>query len=571
MQYRWAGSRLPVLPTCFTLLALGAGLPGASQAQTPPDVGSVLREQPKPPPATTPAVRPPTAAATPSTPADAGPRVRVQGVRVTGAKLLPTVELQALLQPLVGAERSFGQLQAAALALVAAYAERGYLAQAFLPPQGLKDGIVEYRVVEGVRGRVAVQASGERLAPARVAAYVEHALPGGATLDLRKLGAAMNLINEQPGVSARVALAPGEGEGAVDLNISATGGPLLRGNANLNNSGSRGTGEWQAATTLALDNPSGRFDSATLVLSATQGSQFARGDYSLAVGAAGLRIGANLSALHYRLVDERFAALDGRGQAGTWGVSAEQPLARRDDFNLTLNASLEQRRLRDRTVAGEVSRRVVDAAQLGLGGQWLTPRLGALGFGLAWTLGRADQRNADAAAADAAGRQTQGRYSKQAWNAWWQAPLSARWSFSAALRGQTAQDNLDSSERFALGGPNGVRAYPVSEAQGDAGWLLGLELRGQVSERWSVLAGLDAGGITVNHEAPASAAATTTPNHYRLAGAGLGVNWRLAEQASLRAVLAAPIGKNPGRDASGNDSDGRRRGARLWASLQVQF
>ena len=42
---------------------------------------------------------------------------------------------------------------------------------------------------------------------------------------------------------------------------------------------------------------------------------------------------------------------------------------------------------------------------------------------------------------------------------------------AARLRGQQATKNLASAEKMSLGGPNGVRAYPVGEATGDSGHL----------------------------------------------------------------------------------------------------
>jgi hemolysin activation/secretion protein len=46
-----------------------------------------------------------------------------------------------------------------------------------------------------------------------------------------------------------------------------------------------------------------------------------------------------------------------------------------------------------------------------------------------------------------------------------------------AWSGQQASKNLASAEKMSLGGPNGVRAYPVGEANGDSGNLAQGELR----------------------------------------------------------------------------------------------
>ena len=49
--------------------------------------------------------------------------------------------------------------------------------------------------------------------------------------------------------------------------------------------------------------------------------------------------------------------------------------------------------------------------------------------------------------------------------------------FLVKVAGQKASRNLDSSEEFYLGGPNGVRAYAQGEGAGDEGLLSTAELR----------------------------------------------------------------------------------------------
>ena len=55
--------------------------------------------------------------------------------------------------------------------------------------------------------------------------------------------------------------------------------------------------------------------------------------------------------------------------------------------------------------------------------------------------------------------------------------LPAGFSLNLQWRGQWTNNNLDSSEKFSLGGPYGVRAYATAEAMGDRGWLGSVELR----------------------------------------------------------------------------------------------
>ena len=98
-------------------------------------------------------------------------------------------------------------------------------------------------------------------------------------------------------------------------------------------------------------------------------------------------------------------------------------------------------------------------------------------FSLTLVSGTADLGgNANFAANDALTAGAAGTYSKVNYSASRLQRLNDAWSLYANFAGQSANKNLDSSEKFALGGM-GVRAYPQGEASGDAGSLLNLEVR----------------------------------------------------------------------------------------------
>ncbi|MFC0708151.1 ShlB/FhaC/HecB family hemolysin secretion/activation protein [Azorhizophilus paspali] len=85
---------------------------------------------------------------------------------------------------------------------------------------------------------------------------------------------------------------------------------------------------------------------------------------------------------------------------------------------------------------------------------------------------------------DAATARTQGSFNK--WN-----PailrlqrLTEGLSFYIHLQAQLSDGNLDSAEKFWLGGPYGVHAYPQGEATGDHGWLANIELRYALTPAW---------------------------------------------------------------------------------------
>jgi len=270
-----------------------------------------------------------------------------------------------------------------------------------------------------------------------------------------------------------------------------------------------------------------------------------------------------------------FSALQANGTARTAGLTAAYPIFRHADYSLALNGSFDAKSLRDLTVAGETSNRRVRVAALGLSGFANDAAFGGGSnqYEVGITSGDSDQRNAAALAADAATRQVQGSYTKLNYGLRRQQVLSGDWSLSASLRGQLANKNLDSTERFVLGGPAGVRAYPVGEAAADEGWLMSLALAWRASETVSTSLFVDTGGVTLNHALWANwnAANPRLPNRYQLSGAGIGLDWRFTPRGIASVSIARPIGNNPGRDINDRNVDGGTNGARGWISVNLQF
>lgn len=543
-----------------------------------PDAGDILRQQPKPP-TVAPAKKP---KITPATPAEAekgiGQKILVKGFRIKGAVLIPESELAALLNDFVGKELSFRQLHDSTYVLIAYYAQKGYLARVILPEQDIKDGIVTLNVIEGKRGNVRINSSGKHLDAARIERFIDHRLANGDAMNIANLGEALNILNEQPGIATTSSLAPGKSEGDIDLIVTSIGKPLVGYSAGINNNGSAGTGALQASGGISLSNPTGHFDAASLTANISDGNTYGRLDYSLAVGDAGLRLGANASHMYYHLTQSSFTALQATGTADTLGLTASYPLARRTEFNLSLTGSYDDKRLVDNTVAGETGNRHVTVSNLGVSGYTVgNPDSllgsGVISFGGSYGFGNSDQRNAAALATDNTTRQVQGSFSKVAYNAAYLRPITQIWSFNATLHGQLANKNLDSGERFSLGGPDGVRAYPVGEASGDEGWLLSLVATDKLSDTLAANFFFDTGSVRLNRNTWADWNATDTnlPNTYQLSGLGAGVDWRISPNVLLAASIATPLGSNPGRDVNGMNSDGYSNHARSWLSLNAQF
>lgn len=148
---------------------------------------------------------------------------------------------------------------------------------------------------------------------------------------------------------------------------------------------------------------------------------------------------------------------------------------------------------------------------------------------------------------------------------------------SLSYSGQLALGNLDSSQKFILGGPYGVRAYPVGEASCDEGHLLSAELRYSLTliptlGDFQVIGFYDAGyAILHKNVYPGAISTATGKNHYWLSGVGGGVSVSRPSLCALRLMYAEQIGDNPGRDTNGNNADGLDDKGHFWLLASVYF
>lgn len=553
------------------LLAAAILSSAVALAQTPPDAGALQRETGRELRARPPAAVP-HAPAAPMPQGAKGATVTVRGFIIDGATLVPADELVALLADLVGQALTLADLERAAQRLAAHYRSKGWLARVYLPAQEIKDGVVHVAVIEGRLSGISVDNAAQRADAGLVGRVVAAGLIPAAPLSGDALERGLLLANDLPGIKATGILEPGAARGETRLRLKVEDGPLLAGDAAFANHGARSSGSGQLSAGLVL-NPGGG-DQLSLRALAASGLTMLRAGYALPIGSDGWRADIHVTDLRYKLGGD-FAALQADGGASTWGAALSYPLRRAESANLNLSAALEARRYADDSLGTPLRRKKADALTLSAAGDAIDG-LGGGGFNqfsVSIATGRLDLSGVAAdLAADQAGPRTDGGFASVLLSATRLQSLPADYALSAALAAQFAAKNLDSADKFALGGPNGVRAYPVGEGAGDEGWLLNLELRRELGDGWNALALLDVGEVR-QYRQPWSnwQAGGTAANRYTLAGAGLGFGWSKPGDIAVQLTLAAPLGPNPGRTAAGRNQDGSAGGPRAWLRLTKYF
>lgn len=548
----------------------------AVHAQQRPDAGTILRETERQPLRIPPNLTPRPSPQTPALrPADEL-RFQVQRFALEGVTLLPQDVVQQVLQSYLGRDIGFFDLEAAMAAVAAAYEAEGWLARVQVPEQDVVNGVVTLRIMEARLGRIIVDGKGSpRLTQDRVQRTMTARQQRGQPLSLRQMGRAVSVLADTPGAVVTAALAGGERDGETDIVVTVSDRDRVSGSVMTDNAGSRSTGAARVLAAVSLDNVLGRAEQVSSTVMASEGTRYGLLSASIPLGYEGWRVGASASALEYRLVAGSLASAGAQGRASTLSLRAQYPVLRTAASNTNASLTLDSKRFDNEANGTNISSKGSVLLTATLSGD-RTDALWGGGY-LLWsstlTAGRLDlSGNAGNLAADQAGPRTAGGYAKVTASLARLQQITKATSLWLSVSGQASARNLDSSEKFSLGGASQVRGFPNGEGTGDQGWLATVEVRHSLSPRWQVAAFVDHGQIWLNHDAAHVAAASPVTNRYALSSAGLGLSFTPSSKMALRMSASQRLIANPGANPlTGTDSDGTLARTRLWVSANWFF
>ncbi|EFM2337299.1 ShlB/FhaC/HecB family hemolysin secretion/activation protein [Escherichia coli] len=367
------------------------------------------------------------------------------------------------------------------------YRQKGLLvARAILPPQTIRDGVLTVQIIPG-RYDSAQVSNASVLRSSVVARMVSTTTPQGEVVTRKQLERVALLLNEIPGVSASVSLKEGQKSGTSALDISVKPGKRLGGYVGLDNQGNTVTGRSRVMAGFYASELLGFGDQLRVdLLDAWENSDLFNGalDYSLLVGGAGTRVGASYSHLNYHYNVNGLGGFD--GYSDNWGVYVTQPWIRTARARVDVRLDAGQQFLTDTYpqffsifASGErKSRKQVDYGSLSLLGSVASTPGGITAFNLQGTTGNMDYRNAAAASfSGGSDNDVTGQFSRLNWLVSHDQQVWGPFSFYASLNGQAASRNLDSSQKFLMGGPGAVRAYDVGDGSVDTGNVMTAEVR----------------------------------------------------------------------------------------------
>jgi hemolysin activation/secretion protein len=425
-----------------------------------------------------------------------------------------------------------------------------YLGYAYIPEQRPESGpqgqLVRIAVLEGRLDRVVLNwREGLPVDRAVVEAYLQRLHPGDI-LTVDAVERTVFLINDLRGITTRAEVKAGSQPGTAILEFTPQPEARYSGSVDGDFNGSRYIGSARLGAQLIMASPLGRGDglSVSALSSVTGGLQFALLGYSLPIGSDGFKAGASVSAVRYALNSKDFP-LGLNGTGSTLNLFALYPWVRSRNLNLFALAAVDAKSYVD-NIAALATHKRVDDVSVGVSGDFRDSLLtgsvntfevnlsqGRLKYGAGTPPGSDDAAHFNKINATASRLQNL---------------LSGRLLAYLTVRGQWALSNLDSTEQFRAGGPNGVRAFAPGEGTGDTGAVASLELRwlppqslfGQLSRELVIAAFYDAALVQFRHDAGLVVREPTYVNHTTLGGPGVSLVWARPGSFSLRMSLATP-------------------------------
>lgn len=456
--------------------------------------------------------------------------------------------LAAITAPYVGKGRSYEDLVNAAND-VTRYLQRDlgyYLGYAYIPEQVPKDGVISIGVLVGKLDRYVLNCSDDNPLPVRcdvIQSYLNQ-LRVGDVLTVQAVERAVFLIGDLRGITLRAEVKEGSQPGTAILEFTPKADPQWNGKVDADANGSRFIGRERVGALLSYDSPFGRGDGLTLsgLGSVNGGMQFALLGYNTPLFGNGLKVGASVSALRYKLDEAEFPlGLEGTGL--TVNAFALYPWLRSRNINLFALGSLDHKEYDD-SAAGASTRKQADVLGLGVTGDIRDSLLGGGVNTFQASLSLGKLRFPDGRPQ---GLDTAASFAKinLAYTRLQALPIDRLMAYGS-IHGQYARNNLDTTEQFRIGGPDAVRAFAPGEGTADSGVVATGELRWlppeSIFDRWarelvfSVFG--DAAYVHLRHDPTQVPRAPTYRNEARYAGAGLSAVWARQKAYSMRLSVA---------------------------------
>ena len=390
---------------------------------------------------------------------------------------LDKAELTRILEEGMGEQRTMTQLRRTVDELTAYCRTHGYPAAAvYLPPQDSPDGIVVLRVLPGRYDEVVIENNSRLKTP--VAQRIIAGLKADDIITTEKLETALYSVSDATGARAVGVLSPGAAFGTSKLTVRIEDSRESNTVFYVENYGSPSTGRYRYGLQETLYNPSGMGDKVSLGTLISNGSlRNFYANYETVVGHGGTTLGLGISRMNYK-VGGSLSAIGAEGNSLTLSLFGQTPLYHLTNRSLLVRYGYNYRDLNDDITGFDLKgKKHTHSVYAGLVGMERFTGGTMLNYSTNLTVGQLGLDSEYSRVLGLLNNTEEGTYAKLEAEATAVQRLGNMTDFLVKVSGQMASRNLDSSEEFYLGGPNGVRAYAQGEGTGDEGVLGTAELR----------------------------------------------------------------------------------------------
>jgi len=487
------------------------------------------------------------------------PKFRIDRFDLTGNTLLQAAEIERLLSPYVGENKSFADIQQALESLQQAYSRAGYGAVLVrLPEQAVEQGVVRFVVIESKVGRILVDGSHFH-DDANIIASVPSVKIGGSP-KVSDIEVNLKVANENPSKKSQVFLKTSSKPAEIDATIKVVDERPWRAGVMFDNTGNAATGETRLGVFYQHHNIANLDHVLTMqyTTSPEQASDvtiFGVG-YHIPLYAWGdsIDLFAGYADVNSGNVQNLFTV---SGKGSVYGARYNHNLPRKGDYDHKIVAGIDYRDYRnDVQVTGGGTSLIPDVTvrplSLAYVGEWHIPfqRLSFHLSGVSNLPGGEHGSSADFAASRSGATDN---YTLFRYGADFNKGFGDDWQLHLGFNGQSSADALVSGEQFGIGGATSVRGFHERELAGDSGVRATLELigpdfgarMGQVVKARGVVF-YDYGSVSRNQALPGE---TTDES---IASAGVGLRLGIGKNFVLQADAAQVV--DGGGTQSHNDT-----------------
>ena len=423
-----------------------------------------------------------------------GPRLQVKSFKLVRAVDRPArgvkvADVQALLDQARASQPAEGytvnQLQGIAAKVADYYHSKGLiLAQAFVPQQTVRDGVVEVEVLEGALNSITVE--GNKSYSTRTLLRPFNGLVG-SPVEKNSIESALLTLADYPGLTAYGVLGAGRDVGATNLTLRVQSEKRLTFDTSFDNDGSRFAGEYRLRAGLTVNNPLGDADYLKLYGlygfdTADHNANGAYGGFEYAVPLFSPRDQLLLSyatdAYNIGNVPAGTAASQPKGNTGIGEVAYRHAFAPDRLGSMSVGLALDIKRATFQLQGQDKFKDDLTNLRTDFAWDRIDTKLrGVNQLSLAYTHGFKSALGAlgdyDPAAAVPPSRVgATGDFNKVTLSLQRLQHITTNTSLLLRVQGQQSSDPLVSLEQFTMSGADAVRAYPVADSIQNTGGFL---------------------------------------------------------------------------------------------------